>query len=394
MDMQCHLVNHEKNEVVDYDGETFSTTITNWIKRSDRIPLRDVPYQITYLVSRFFPPQHNWTKFATALGIECIQKLKTIEGDAYVRQKWPSEILLQYCIDNTSLTFGDLLAILYEKLHRLDCLQQLHDSNYVSEFLKKWDYKGKHPLLSPSKQFTEDGVTDMVSDSVALQKLKLQYPFQYGTPEEVLTVLCAMKKPSVKRLNTAIIKTENSGYLGKQPNDNNQIAQPISNNTPTLRSKKLVILLTYSKDASDIIPKLVERFWAAGIGVISEYVLQGKGFFETNYVTAWENFFMQSQFVVPVMSLQYLKDIQRPSSDNQSRGVRFVYDLYTRKYIKDGCLNNVVRPLLMDNVPARALNKVILNPTLEIRWQLPAELDNFVDMMKKYARNISREGEK
>lgn len=384
MTSQCDSLVQKASLDEDYDQVKFGNMVKYWIKCCEHIPLKDVDYRIIQLVSQYFPPQHDWkVTLAASLGVHSVHVLDVIEGHALVNKKWPSEILLKYCMDNTSLTFGDVLLELYGTLRRCDCLQALYDRGYILEFLKDWDEKEKSLLLVPSEQklLSIKAVSQpLVANDLIIQNLKL------SSPEDVLKVLDAMKPTSVRTLNANNVKTDYTGY-NDQPS-NGQIIERVPNNTLAtngVRKKKLVILLTYSKDAKSIVPELVQHFWAAGCGVICEHVLQGKGYFELNFVEAWERFFKQSRFVVPIISEHYLEDIRQPSDDINSQGVRFVYDLYTRRYIRDGCRNHLVRPLVMNGMPTSLMNRIGLNPTLEIRWQLPEELTSFLDMIKKYS---------
>lgn len=192
------------------------------------------------------------------------------------------------------------------------------DSLLCLGFLQKKQYQEKFPINVDHKA-NKDGATTLPSsfDSLSVikgmnycnvDKIALSTPIDQirrmldkdldiyqicqvaiGAPnttktKDVILQKAVMEEPEKhqKKAEDAMSDGSRKDILSK--NFNTQNVSP---------KKRMAILLTYSEDANDMIPELLKRFWDAGIGVVSEHGLRGKGFFETSFRASWESFFKQ-----------------------------------------------------------------------------------------------------
>lgn len=353
----------EVEETTTLTGEALKEVVNQWIIKGKDIHLRDVPYNIISAIYHHFNSS-EWKDLACYLGVKHMQTLKEIEGDADAAKKWCSETLFEYCATHSQMTFGDLVNVLFYQLKRVYLVQSIHSS--VEEFF----------IMREDPQWQTEYFRDNLN---AASKLVVAIPSEHTSegPSPRPPKRRALHSPQdVNKLQ----KNHSIDFeaVVQHLQDKNCIEKLLKVKP---KPKKMVILLTYSEDANELVPHLVNELWKLKLGVVSEYVLKGKGFLETDFIATWETYFQESQFVVPIITQGYLNDIHQPTDELQSRGVRFVYDLYTRRYVQHGCLNHHVRPLMVDNVQLSMKN---LNPTLQMRWKLWDDWQQFVQMIQTH----------
>lgn len=384
--------------------------IEEWKQQGRDIPMREVPYSILHLVSRYFPPQGEWRLFAAYLGIERIQTLVEIEGDAKILGHWESEVALMYFATKATSnppSFGDLITLLQTKLLRIDALQALYDSGKVEKFLQERKHKhvmqqnggmklfhaDEHDLLQKlDKMVNNDRLSEMLRNFARNQTYGMQTSKQELAA--TLSSKCGLLGLQEYTINACRIVNKQPSeddkkrwkeLNHKQAGDPHMVVQRDSIATlpkapGVFLLSKPTVLLTYCSDVENILPELVDRFRNVGICVVAEYVLQGKGILEINPVAAWESLFQQCHFVIPIISNKYLQQINRPDDTMESQSVRFVYDLYTGRYVSDGCRNHIVRPLIVSDVKPQVLRNV--NPTLRMRWRIWEDVETLFKLVR------------
>ena len=153
--------------------------------------------------------------------------------------------------------------------------------------------KAKPPLWSGGKnlnQMPKSLTMESILEVVNACKVANNRPtLKLAKAENVIVASCP--EVSQPRAHLKIASQSNLQKKSEEPLPP-ALNVPLRSDSPS-RGQKVVILLTYSVDVNDVVPELVQRFWDAGIGVVAEWVLRGKGFFETNLIEAWENFFHQ-----------------------------------------------------------------------------------------------------
>ncbi|GAB6029580.1 hypothetical protein CHUAL_005323 [Chamberlinius hualienensis] len=355
--MEGAMIVYEDNVQVDeveessLQGEALNEVINQWISKGREIHLRDVPYKLVQIIYHHFD-FNEWKDLASSLGVQHMHELKVIDGDAYAHRKWCSEELLEYCASHLPLTFGDLINVLHNDLRRVYLLQSIYKS--VEEFFK----------LREDPQYKTEYFRDVLNiPTTLIVALPNEHVSQQTSPRpQKRRALHSSRDVNQLQQNHSVTATIDIGRFAKQLEDKAYV-EKFLNTKIEQEPKRVIILLSYSQDANEL----------------------GKGFLETDFIATWEKYFQQSHFIVPVITQGYLNDINQPTDELQSRGVRFIYDLYTRRYVRDGCLNHYVRPLLLGDVNTRLLKG--LNPTLELRWKLWDDWQQFIEMIDTLPKN-------
>lgn len=178
-----------------------------------------------------------------------------------------------------------------------------------------------------------------------------------------------------------------------------QLNEESSNNARQTRTKRYdkIILLTFASESNSFTDIIVQKLRGnhngkrIGVLVLNEHSAR----VNQNYDVTIRAFFRQADYVIPILTNDYLNIINswRPamnSAENlDNRFVNYIYSLMSAYYLDNGCLNDKIRCIIFDDMASSILSHKAMksNSILKV-WFYFSDIDRLAERILDDNKNF------